>query len=97
MENKSFPRKKKASRNLRMDLFLGDTIENGYTSEPKIKVLVQNTLGLARSKVKTPFDKGLDVLSNVQLNEYLVGFSFFLLKPLDWRPKHIHHKRNSKR
>ena len=61
MENKSFPRKKKATRNLRMDLFFGDTIEDGYSSEPKIKVLVQNTLGLARSKVKTPFDKGMDL------------------------------------
>ena len=77
MENKSFPRKKKATRNLRMDLFFGDTIED-RTSEPKIKVLVQNTLGLARSKVKTPFDKGLDVLRNVQLNEYLLGFRFFI-------------------
>jgi len=61
MENKSFPRKKKANRNLRMDMFLGDTIKDGYELEPKIKVLVQHTLGLARSKVKTPFDKGMDL------------------------------------
>ena len=53
MENQTFPRKKKANRNQRMDLFLDDTI--------KIKVLVQNTLGLARAKVKTPFNKGMDL------------------------------------
>ena len=70
MENKSFPRKKKANRNQRMDLFLGDTIEDGQTSEPKIKVLVQNTLGLARSKVKTPFDKGMVFFIKVQVIRY---------------------------
>ena len=61
LENKNFPRKRNANRNQRMFLYLGDTL-NEQLQQPKIKILVQNTFGLGRSKVKTPFDKETDFI-----------------------------------